>query len=256
MPSQVKKHQKARAFFRILRSPFVRLRKLVRSRTLQWRLPFTGGRRWRSAIGFDLHKSIQLGTLEYKYRGVSCVKHPVEFALYMLLLWNQKPLTVIEIGTNAGGSALWMADQLKAFGIDGRVVSIDINPPEAIPNRPDIVFLRGDANQLAKSLSTDFLSSLPHPWVVIEDASHQYQATLAVLRFFDPLMRPGEYIVVEDGNVSDMGEDAHFKGGPGRAIAQFLLETKDRYEIDTDFCDFYGHNVTANPNGYLRRRNS
>jgi len=246
--------QQARAFMKTIRSPFVRLRRLWRSRNFESRLPFTGGRTWRSAISFDLHYSIQRGTIGYTYRGVSCVKHPVELALYMLLLWNQKPRTIIEIGTNAGGSALWMADQMSLFGIAGRVVSIDINPPMPISLRPEITFLCGDANKLAECLSNEFMSSLPRPWLIIEDASHHYEATLAVLRFFDPLMQSGEYIVVEDGNVSDMGDDAHRAGGPGRAISQFLLETGDRYEIDTSYCDYYGHNVTGNPNGYLRRR--
>jgi cephalosporin hydroxylase len=89
---------------------------------------------------------------------------------------------------------------------------------------------------------------------VIEDASHEYRHTLAVLRFFDPMMQSGEYLVVEDANVTDMGDEARFDGGPGRAIAEFLADSGHRYEIDRDYCDRFGHNFTGNPNGYLRRR--
>jgi cephalosporin hydroxylase len=64
---------------------------------------------------------------------------------------------------------------------------------------------------------------LPRPWIVIEDSSHHYRDTLAVLRFFDPYMRSAEYIVVEDGNVSDMGNDGNREGGPCRAISEFLM---------------------------------
>ena len=49
------------------------------------------------------------------------------------------------------------------------------------------------------------------------------------------------------------GVNANFDGGPGRAISQFLSETAGRYEIDASYCDQFGHNVTGNPNGYLRR---
>ena len=38
-----------------------------------------------------------------------------------------------------------------------------------------------------------------------------------------------------------------------RAIFDFLSETRGRYAIDTDYCDFYGHNVTYNTNSYLRK---
>ena len=164
-----------------------------------------------------------------------------------------KPRTIIEIGSKAGGAALWLADQLRTFGIEGRVLSIDIKPPSPPFERPDIQFLHGDANRLIELLSESFLKSIPRPLLVIEDASHHYEATLAVLRFFHPFLRKGEYIVVEDANVSDMGDDSQRAGGPGRAISEFLLETGEHYEIDVRYCDRYGHNVTGNPNGYLKR---
>jgi cephalosporin hydroxylase len=88
---------------------------------------------------------------------------------------------------------------------------------------------------------------------VIEDASHHYAATLAVLRFFDPLLRSGEYIVVEDANILQTGQDLDRDGGPARAISEFLRDRADSYEIDSRYCDQYGSNVTGNPNGYLRR---
>jgi cephalosporin hydroxylase len=74
------------------------------------------------------------------------------------------------------------------------------------------------------------------------------------MRFFDPLLQSGEYIVVEDASVAEMGEDARLDGGPGRAIAEFLNERGSSYEIDAGYCDLYGSNVTGNPNGYLRKK--
>ena len=242
-----------RALINAVKWPYVKTMGLWRRRGFESRLPFKGGRNWHSAIPFDLHHSIQQGTINYTYRDVPCLKHPMEQALYALLIWKQKPRTIVEIGSKAGGSALWMADQMRTFGIDGRIVSVDIVPPQPPYQRAEIAFLRGDANRLGDCLKPEFLASLPRPLLVIEDASHQYSATLAVLRFFDPLMRPGEYIVVEDGNVSDMGQESNFDGGPGRAISQFLSETSGHYEIDASYCDQFGHNVTGNPNGYLRR---
>jgi len=149
-----------------------------------------------------------------------------------------------------------MADQMRTFGIEGRVISIDKNPPSPFyeKERTDIVLLRGDAGRLEECLSSDYLASLARPWLVIEDSSHKFKYTLAVLRFFDRKMQPGEYIVVEDGVVSDIGLADKFQGGPGRAISEFLSEAGDRYEIDAELCDFFGHNVSSNPNGYLIRK--
>jgi cephalosporin hydroxylase len=147
---------------------------------------------------------------------------------------------------------LWFSDLQKIYGIDGRIYSIDIQPPAPPYDRPEIQFVYGDANDLAASVSEETLAALPRPWLVIEDASHHYDATLATLRFFGPKMRRGEYLVVEDGIVSDIGDDKMRAGGPLRAVSQYLQENPGRFEIDASYCDRYGHNVTGNSNGYLR----
>jgi cephalosporin hydroxylase len=222
---------------------------------IERRLPLlAGGRGWRSLIPLKLHVAITQGLVDYRYRDIPMEKHPIEMALYTRLLWELKPRSIIEIGTKAGGSATWFSDQLRIFGIDGQVVSVDLYPPPRSKRLPDSVsLLRGDANDLAPTLTPDFLKMLPRPWLVVEDASHKYDATLAVLRFFDPLMKSGEYIVIEDGTVTEMGLDARFDGGPLRAISDFLRERGSDYTVDTRYCDQYGRNVTGNPNGYLRR---
>jgi cephalosporin hydroxylase len=193
------------------------------------------------------------GLTDYTYRGIVMQKHPVEIALYMRLIWELKPRTIIEIGSLQGGSAIWMADSLNTFGIEGQVISVDLYPPSPAYKPPNVSFLQGDQNDLAATLTNEVLRKLPRPWLAIEDASHHYAPTLAVLRFFDTLLKPGEYLVVEDANVTEMGVDARFKGGPARAIAEFLRDRGYDYEIDTRYCDQYGRNVTGNPNGYLVR---
>lgn len=216
--------------------------------------PLPNGRGWRTAIPPALHISIMRGIIDYCYRDITMQKHPVEIALYMRLIWEVKPQTIIEIGSLSGGAAVWMADTLNNFGIDGKVFSVDLTPPSPAYMPDNVSFIQGDANDLASALSPDFLSTLRRPWLVIEDASHQYAATLSGLRFFDPLLRSGEYIVIEDANVTEMGLDARKMGGPARAITDFLADRGLHYEINSRYCDQYGRNVTGNPNGYLRRK--
>lgn len=59
--------------------------------------------------------SMNLTCHSYTYRGLPLIKTPFDFALYHLLLWNLKPKTIIEIGSFAGGSALWMGDILNTY---------------------------------------------------------------------------------------------------------------------------------------------
>jgi cephalosporin hydroxylase len=223
-----------------------------RFRNEQRMLPLPGGRTWRTNVPYFLQRSLQEGLIAYRYRDVPMLKHPVEIALYTRLIWETKPQTIFEIGSSAGGAALWMADLLKTFGIEGSVVSIDIKPPTL--RAPNVNFLRGDANDLSSALSANALTNFPRPWLVTEDSSHEYEATLAVLRFFDPQMRSGEYMVIEGAGILELGQDKDRNGGPARAIAEFLATRGDDYEIDTRYCDQYGRNVTDSPNGYLRRR--
>jgi cephalosporin hydroxylase len=227
---------------------------LLRRRLHLSRIPYLpDGRDWGSALPFDVADSIQRGALGYSYRGFSMLKNPFDVALYQKLIWQTKPRTIIEIGSYLGTSALWLADMLKLFEIEGRVLSVDIEPPRPPFDRKDITFLKGDANRLEESPLPALLAAAPHPLLVIDDSTHRSETTLAILRFFDAYLQRGEYIVIEDGLVTDLGRAHDYAGGPGLGISLFLAASGGRYIVDSTYCDHYGHNFTGNPNGYLRR---
>jgi cephalosporin hydroxylase len=160
---------------------------------------------------------------------------------------------VIEIGARHGGSALWFADMLAAHGIEGRVISVDLQPPELVDHR--IRFVAGDARDLDGALQAVLLRDLEHPWLVSEDSAHHFETTLAVLRFFDRHLHVGDHIVVEDGILRQFSGEHYrrYDDGPNRAVQAFLAETGGRYAVDEESCDLYGYNYTWNPNGYLVR---
>ncbi|MFL6248236.1 MAG: CmcI family methyltransferase [Thermoanaerobaculia bacterium] len=201
-----------------------------------------------SDIPYELLMKIQRGTMNTRYRGLPMLKNPFDLALYTMLLERVQPATLIEIGTNAGGSALWFADQRSGM----RVLSIDLVPPEGV-SHPSVRFLRGDARRLGDVLTPDVMRSLARPLLVVEDSSHFAGTTAAVLDFFDGWLRPGEYIVIEDGILTAMRVAEAYDGGPLRAIHEFLARSDGRYEIDGTLCNYYGRNVTWNVDGYLRR---
>jgi cephalosporin hydroxylase len=198
-------------------------------------------------------REIQLATHRYAWREVGLWKNPFDFANYWRLVWQFKPRTVIEIGSKFGGSALWLAEMMELYGIDGQVVSVDITPPQGV-RHPRVSFLHGDAGNLAPTLPAEFLDTLPRPWLVIEDSSHMASHCLAAISYLDGFMRSGDLLVIEDGIVSDLGIATQYEGGPNAAVIQFMRERPGQYQLLTEYCDFWGQNVTWNPNGYWIKR--
>jgi len=205
----------------------------------------------RSALARRNLRTIQAGTLGYHYNNVPCLKNPFDLALYTMLLGQLRPTTIVEVGSAAGGSALWFAAQARAQRLECRVLSVDINKVTTVSD-PDVEFIGGDIHHLNDTPLPAMLSNRTGPLLVIEDGPHTYAGTLAALRFFDRYLQPGDYIVVEDGIAKDLGYRS-LRNGPNRAVRRFLSDHGDRYTVDRSYCDFYGRNVTWNPNGYLRR---
>jgi cephalosporin hydroxylase len=209
-------------------------------------------RSFATAFPPEMLRGIQAGTMAYTYKGVGCLKNPFDLAIYLKLIWDLKPKSLIEIGSNQGGGALWFADMLSISNIACPVVSIDRVPPTRFTD-PRIAFVAGDAAQLGDALRPELLAALPHPWLVVEDSAHTYDVTLAALRFFAGTTVPGDVVIIEDGVLTDLGMGEAYGGGPNRAVAEFLDDSPDVFRVLTEYCDMFGVNATYNPNAYLLR---
>ena len=73
----------------------------------------------RSSLPLHVLEAMQRGIMSHAYKDIDCYKCPMDLAIYQRLMWELKPRTVIEIGTAKGGSALWLADQLSIYGVEG-----------------------------------------------------------------------------------------------------------------------------------------
>jgi cephalosporin hydroxylase len=215
----------------------------------------SGLRSFKSELPHEVLSRIQWAVIcGYQYRGIQMVKDPFDMALYPMLIWNLRPATIIEIGSKTGGSALWFGDLLKNFGIAGHVYSIDLLPPGGI-RQENVTFLSGNGRALGQTLSPELLAGFGRPWLVIEDADHAYETTIAALEFFHPFLKAGDYFVVEDGIISDLHPESYpdYSSGPHRALREFIPRYEADYLIDPQYCDFFGYNATWNSNGYLKR---
>ncbi|TFH66388.1 MAG: hypothetical protein E4G90_03855 [Gemmatimonadales bacterium] len=157
------------------------------------------------------------------YRGLVLAKMPEDLRTYQHIIEESKPEVVLELGSFAGGSALWFADQLQA--LLGRktmplVVSVDIS---AVSFRDDrVVFINGDVkNHSTQMLVEPYLRG--RRVMISEDSQHTYESTIAALNGFARFVSPGCWFVVEDGIVDSVElRLPRYRGGIDKAIVEFL----------------------------------
>lgn len=194
-------------------------------------------------------RSIYNGHHRVSYRGVKAIRCPFDYVIYQMIISEVMPDLIIEIGTNTGGGALYIADLLNNIG-HGMVHTIDIKKQSAdiLSVHPRIKLFTEGWENYALEEAKGFSKIL-----VIEDASHMYEDTLGALHKFAPIVSPGSYLIVEDGIINELGLKRDYHGGPLRAIRDFLKVNKD-FKVDRHWCDFFGKNATFNVNGYLKKQ--
>ena len=197
------------------------------------------------------------------WKGILLNKGVTEIALYPMLLYELQPKTVIEIGALSGGSAIWLADHLELFGIEGQVYSVDIDLSlldEKAKADGRVHFLQGDCNDISAVFPAQMLSSFPHPWLVIEDAHINLAGVLE--HFHQNGLTQGDYLIVEDTNKihwklwwDDWEDRDEMEQGSQKMddLRVWLQTREDQYLIDTYYQDMYGYNGSKNWNSILKR---
>jgi cephalosporin hydroxylase len=194
----------------------------------------------------SIQDAIMYGT---SYFGVKTLKNPLDAWIYQEILFELQPDVVVEIGVRHGGSTLYLAhlcDQIN----HGRVIGLDLSlesVPEIVRSHQRIHLIEADACSSFPAVSKLIR---PHERViVIEDSAHTYDHTLRVLSTYSPLVKEGDYFIVEDG-ICHHGLDVGPSPGPFEAIEEFL-KLSPEFELDRNRERYV---ITWNPKGYLRRR--
>jgi cephalosporin hydroxylase len=161
-----------------------------------------------------------------QYRGVRTLKSVSDMWNYQEIIHDLDVQWIIETGTRHGGSALYFADLLALRGARGKVVSIDVDAASNwVTEHPRIEFLYGDSAapdmvRLVESMLTEPRGRL----FVILDSDHSRDHVLRELHAYVPLMRSGDYLVVEDTCINGHPVRPEFGPGPWEAVEQFLAE--------------------------------
>jgi cephalosporin hydroxylase len=193
-------------------------------------------------------QSIDKGHHNITYKGIKAIKCPFDYVIYQMIIFEVKPDLVIEIGTNIGGGALYIADLLDSNG-KGVLHTIDIIDqvdPKAKEHKRINFFTEGWENYDLE-LTKGFEKIL-----IIEDASHLYNDSLGILNKFHRIVSKDSYFIIEDGIINELGLEKEYLGGPLKAIREFMPNHQE-YIVDRKWCDMFGKNATFNVNGYLKK---
>jgi cephalosporin hydroxylase len=199
------------------------------------------------------------------YAGVPLSKFPEDLRVYEHLLWADRPDTVIEVGTQLGGSALWFRDRLRTLQAHGhirdlRVVTIDVSQTAARhalsqvdPSYADTIHtVEGDIR--SEGIVDTVAPLVGQRCLVVEDSAHAYDTTRASLEHLSPFVQPGGYLVVEDGcvDIDEMRLADDWPRGVLPALSDWLKTARGSdFRVRRDL-QIYG--ITCHPGGFLQRR--
>jgi cephalosporin hydroxylase len=186
-------------------------------------------------------------TIDVSWFGHVVRKCPLDLWIYQELLVRNRPDLVIETGTLYGGSALFMATIMDVMDY-GRVVTIDKELRPDRPLHPRVSYWTGSSVDKAIVSEAQKAAGGGRVMVVL-DSDHSADHVFQEIVCYSPLVKIGDYLIVEDTNVNGHPTYPDFGPGPLEAVEKFLAEN-DEFAID-ERCERFL--MTLNPRGYLKR---
>ena len=179
-----------------------------------------------------------------KWKGLTLMKDPMTLSIYMMMIQDIKPKTILEFGTYDGGSALWMEDTMKSLSLDCKIHTFDINPDRVkLPEDSKIKYHELDNNKINEFIdqSRELFENMESPILMIEDSHVNVDE---VVRSIDPFLKSGDYLVIEDTLDRKKYQDT--------ILSEDGISSMN-YEVDTYYCDFWGVNNSWNVNSIFRK---
>ncbi len=180
--------------------------------------------------------------------GVEALKCPLDLWVYQEIIFEVKPDIIVECGTAAGGSALFLASMCELIN-HGTVITIDIEDVKQRPKHNRIIYLLGSSTSKAIVEGVSTLIKTGDKVMVILDSDHTKKHVLNELRIYSKFVTKGSYLIVEDTNLNGHPVEAEYGLGPMEAIEEFLNRNRD-FVVDTSK---EKHLLTFNPSGYIKR---
>lgn len=189
------------------------------------------------------------------WRGVEVQKFIFDAWNYQELIHELAPALIVEIGTYKGGSALMFSDMLlnSKHHLHSRVLTIDINHDLARDNLKDIYnvkMLTADSTSTeAREAIQQAMKDFPGRVFAILDGDHTKEKVLEEMLMMREILRPGDYMIVEDGNINGHPVLPGWGDGPLEAIKEFEKKYPKAFTHDYQRERKFG--ITCAPEGYL-----
>ena len=180
----------------------------------------------------------------HKWKGLSLMKDPMTLSIYMMMIQELKPKTILEFGTYDGGSALWMEDTIKSLSFDCKIHTFDINHERVkIPQDSKIKFHRLDNHNINEFINEEkfLFEKMEGPILVIEDS---HENTNGIIRALNPFLKSGDYVIIEDTLDQNKYKET--------IVSEDGISSLN-YEVDTFYCDFWGVNNSWNVNSIFKK---
>lgn len=191
-----------------------------------------------------------------QFMGVPCYKSVSDMWNYQEILAELKPVLIVEFGTRFGGSALYFSVIGRAINPALRVLSVDISHEDVHPQAfADSAIHLMTASSTDPSVATNIRhlrQVYPGKIFFILDSDHRKDHVLGEMELLRPLMQPGDYLVVEDGNINGNPVLPGWGEGPFEAIQEYISRYPDDYRHDSEREAKFG--FTFAPGGFLIKR--
>lgn len=174
-----------------------------------------------------------------RWRDIPLRKCPSDLWIYQELICHERPDLILEGGTCAGGSALFMAD-ICSLQHHGRVITLDWDQDPNRPRHERITYITGDT--LSRETFDKVLNSLvpsDQKRMLILDDGHDQHHVYDELMLYMPLLNPGDILIVEDTDL----------GGPLWGLERYQAAGLRKMEPIEGAEKFL---MTFNPKGYWR----
>ncbi len=180
-----------------------------------------------------------------RYMGHACAKNPLDAWAYQEIIFDNTPDVIIETGTYAGGSALYLSHVMQNAGIENPlVITIDISQAGSIHVlSSNILKIEASSESIdaVKAIEAALDARGPSKIMMILDSDHEYSHVLDELHALTGFVTRGQYLIVEDADAVE---------GPWIAVNEWLPNAPDfertaRYEDKLVW--------TSNPGGWLIR---
>jgi len=183
-----------------------------------------------------------------EWMGHRAAKCPMDMWIYQEMMHKLDTDLLIETGTLLGGSALFFAQMFDLMG-RGKVISIDINIKDGLPEHPRIEYIEGSsvATEVLDQVAT--ASKAASSVMVLLDSDHTAPYKYEEMRLYSKFVTTGSYMIAEDTCFDAYPAFPEHGPGPAEAVHKFMQDNSD-FEVDRSL---ERHMISFVPGGFLRR---